>query len=72
MYIYMYVPVGFVLVLSIAGLFSKLKSLTVAGNAFDFGKIPLFVAQRTNTSGFQPTLDTIEMKDVTAVSKGNG
>jgi hypothetical protein len=45
--------------------------LAVARNAFDFGKIPFLVAQRTHTAGFQPALDTIQMKHVATIAKSN-
>jgi hypothetical protein len=34
-------------------------------------QVPLLVAKRTDTAGFEPTLDAVQMKHVSAVTKGN-
>mmetsp|Transcript_2048 Transcript_2048/g.4642 ORF Transcript_2048/g.4642 Transcript_2048/m.4642 type:complete len:93 (-) Transcript_2048:348-626(-) len=47
------------------------SQLTIPWNSFNLCKVPFLVAQRTNTSCLQPTLDAIQVKDVTAISKGN-
>ena len=43
----------------------------VPRNPFYFGKIPLFITKRTHGARFEPSLNTIQMKDVAAISKGN-
>lgn len=45
--------------------------LSIARNAFDLGKIPFFIAQRTHRPGLQPALNAIQMKHMAAVPKGN-
>jgi len=47
------------------------SELTVTGNAFDLSEVPFLVAQRTYTSSLQPTLNTIEMKNVTTITEGD-
>jgi hypothetical protein len=52
---------------------SRLKAeLSVSGNAFNFGKVPFLVTEWTDGACFEPSLDTVQMKDVSTVSKGNG
>ena len=47
------------------------SQLSIPRNSFNFGKIPFLVAKRTHGSSLEPTLDAIQMKDVTTISKGN-
>lgn len=46
--------------------------LSVARNALDFGKVPLLVTQGTHGTCLEPSLNAIQVKDVPAISKGNG
>ena len=45
--------------------------LSIARNTFNFGKVPFLVAERTYRSCFEPSLNTIQMKDVTTIAKGD-
>ena len=47
------------------------SQLTISRNTFNFGKVPFFVTERTDAACFEPALNTIQMKDVTAITKGN-
>jgi hypothetical protein len=47
------------------------SQLSITRNAFNFGKVPFLVAQWTNTARFEPTLNTVEMKNVSTIAKGN-
>lgn len=47
------------------------SQLSISRNTFNLSKVPLLVAKRTHRSSFQPTLNAIQMKDMTTVSKGN-
>jgi hypothetical protein len=48
------------------------SNLSIAGDAFNFGKVPFLVAEWTDGACFQPALDAIQVKDVAAISKRNG
>ena len=48
------------------------SQLSISRDALNLGKVPFLVAERTDGSCFQPTLDAIQVKDVSAISKGNG
>ena len=45
--------------------------LTVSGDPFNLGKVPFLVAKGTDTAGFEPSLDAIEMENVSTITKGN-
>lgn len=45
--------------------------LAVARNAFNLGKVPLLVTERTDASRLKPTLNTIEMENMSAIPKCN-
>lgn len=45
------------------------RIVAVPWYSLNFGEVPLFVAERTHTSSFQPPLDTIQVKNVPAVSE---
>lgn len=47
------------------------SQLPIPRNSFNFGKVPFLVAKRTHGSSLEPTLDAIQMKDMTTISKGN-
>lgn len=49
-----------------------LKQTRIKTNTYNFGKIPFLVAEGTDGAGLEPTLDAIEVKDVTAIPKSNG
>lgn len=48
------------------------SNLPISWNSFNFGKVPFLVAKWTYGARLEPTLNTIQMKDVTAVAKRNG
>ena len=51
---------------------TKLNSqLSVSRDAFNLGKVPLLVAEGTDRPRLEPALDAIQVKDVTAIAKGN-
>lgn len=47
------------------------SQLSVSRNSFNFGKVPFLVTERTNGTSFEPTLDAIQVEDVSAVSKSD-
>ena len=47
------------------------SELSVAGDALNFGKVPLLVAERTDGTRLEPALDAVQMKDVAAIAKGD-
>ena len=48
------------------------SQLSITRDTFDLGEVPFLVTQRAYTSSFQPSLDTIEMKDMAAITEGDG
>jgi hypothetical protein len=49
----------------------QVKEKTTKEHGTDLCEIPLLVAKRTDTSRLEPTLDAIQMKNVSTVTKGN-
>lgn len=47
------------------------SELPVAGNALNFCKVPLLVAERADGTRLEPALDAVQMKDVAAIAKGD-
>ena len=45
--------------------------LSIPRNPLNLGKVPFLVTERTYTAGLEPTLDTIQVKDVSTSTKGN-